>query len=1415
MRESSGSAIERAIAVVDAGGSSSGLAFLVGPREVITCAHVVEAAVHPHPASWIGHRLTLVFPLVAPGEPVLAEVVTWHPVADDESGDVAGLRVLGPLPPSVRAVRLSPVTKLWDHPYLTFGLPEGRSMGVWSRGRLLARQAGGWLQLEDTRTTGFPVARGFSGAPVHDLRLEAVVGMVVAVETRAERRTGYALPTSALLDAWPELRSAVDPPSPYRGLEAFRPEDAAVFHGRERDVDRLHALTRSHRVVPVVGGSGSGKTSLLHAGLVPRLARSDTPWAVLRPRAGTTLRAALARSLAGLTAPSSPDGPPPGHDLVRSLEEDIARGRLPDIVVGATESHHRELVLIIDQFEELVIASTEEDDRVLEQLLSLAVGGPSARPAVLRLVVALRADFFDAALRHPLLSRMVTEHPLLLHRLSVDDLRRVIERPIERWWGIGFEAGLVSRILDEVGSAAEPLPLVQFTLSLLWEQRSAGLMAHRVYEGFGGVTGALAHYAERVWRDGLEPAGQEDARWLFTQLVRPDASGRHTGRAVALDDLTPRRQSVVDRLSTARLLVSDKDPEGRWTASLVHDALIGAWPRLAGWVAEDRTFRVWQEELRGHIALWERGGRERGGLLTRRSLQAALRWLDERKADLTEAERSYILAGRSARRRHALLRTGGVALAVCLVLALVAAVVVVDVRSRQAADTRRTSASKQLAARAKDGATAPDTAGLAAVAAYRTEATPEAWESLLLQFFRTRHHRALLPSPDGEEMAYTTGSRGRLVAARSSEGRVLAWRPGSGERARVLVEGRARAVAVSKDESHLATAVPGDEVALWDARTHRRVRSLPVPPVQEGAGRSVVSLAFDASGRRLVGMAAGGLGAVVWDLRRADGAPALIRADAAGRERFSRVWPGTEGRVLTEGRAAATRAAGAGTNEVTIWSGRPPRPVRSTALAPADEGNGRVVSSSGEQALACEFTDNVGTWQLTDLVSGRHRTPGYASELAPCNLEETHLIELGDGSHAAVLGTEASVSVRPAPETLADGRDDTYEKVAEYGLMSARDRLPLPLGGPRNGMVVTTTANSLVALGGDDRLVPVSMDGAASSLVSRDDGRYAALVDKESRLRLYDLGTGRQVADESAPREAALAFVGRFLAQSRSDGVVLRSLPSLREVRLIAPSRSADERDRPEAIGADSAGRLLVWRDGMLTRWDVDSGRSIGRPLPVTAPGPAPRAGAGGARPEAELVPRPGTGQVALVVHGIADVGVRDIDRKQRTRTFSTASGTTAEGAAFSPDGDRIALIDSHGRTTVHRFADGGTAGLLSGTDNSDRLIGFSGGYLAAFDRRARLSALGPDGHLVQADLVGPELRQTSTNLRMAVTRSGETLLIASGRQVRSVPFSPGRWIRHLCALVGREPTAAERRSFPKGSDENTLCPAPEPEVKR
>ncbi|WP_338930546.1 serine protease [Streptomyces netropsis] len=1405
MREQAGNAIERAIAVVEAGGSSSGLAFLVGPREVITCAHVLETVVHPHPASWVGHRLTLVFPLVAPGEPVLAEVVTWHPVADDESGDVAGLRVLSPLPPSVRAVRLSPVTELWDHPYLTFGLPEGRSMGVWSRGRLLARQAGGWIQLEDTRTAGFPVARGFSGAPVHDVRLEAVVGMVVAVETRAERRTGYALPTSALLDAWPDLRSAVDPPSPYRGLEAFRPEDADVFHGRERDVDRLHALTRSHRVVPVVGGSGSGKTSLLHAGLVPRLARSDTPWAVLRPRAGTTVGAALARSLAGLLAPPSPNGAP-DHRLVSSLEEDIARGRLPGIVVGAAESRQRELVLIVDQFEELVIASTEEDDRVLEQLLSLAVGGPSARPAVLRLVVALRADFFDAALRHPLLSRMVTEHPLLLHRLSREDLRRVIEGPIERWWGIGFEAGLVSRILDEVSSAVEPLPLVQFTLSLLWEQRSAGLMTHRVYEGFGGVTGALAHDAERVWCDGLEPAEQEDARWLFTQLVRPDASGRHTGRAVALDDLTARRQSVADRLSTARLLVSDKDPQGRWTASLAHDALIGAWPRLAGWVAEDRTFRVWQEELRGHIALWERGGRERGALLTRRSLQAALRWLDERKPDLTEPERSYILAGRRARRRRVLLRTCGVALAVCLVLALVAAVVVVDVRGRQAADARRASASKQLAARAKDGATAPDAAGLAAVAAYRTEATPEAWESLLLQFFRTRHHRALLPSPDGEEMTYTTGSRGRLVAARTSEGRVLTWRPGSGKSARVLVDGRARAFAVSKDESHLATAVPGGEVALWDAGTHRRVRALPVPPVQEGAGRSIVSLAFDASGRRLVGMAAGGLGAVVWDLRRADGAPALILPDAAGQEKFSHVWPGTGERVLTEGRATASRASGAGANEVTVWSGRPPRPVHSTALTPADDMNDRVMSSSGEQALACEFADNVGTWQLTDLVSGRHRTPGYASELAPCSLEGTQMLELGDGSHAAVLGTQAAVSVRPASAALADGRDDTYEKVAEYGLMSAQDRLPLPLGGPRNGMVVTTTANTLVSLRADDRLIPVGLDGSASSLVLRGDGRYAALVDKESRLRLYDLGTGRQVATESAPREAHLAFVGTFLAQSRTDGVVLRSLPSLREVRLVAPSRSADERGRPPAIGADSAGRLLVLHDGMLARWDVGNGRSIGRPLPVTAS----RAGAGGARPEAELVPRPGTGQVAVVVHGTSDVGVWDLDRQERTRTFGTAAGTTAEGAVFSPDGDLLALIDSHGQTAVRRFADGGTTGLLPGTDNSDRLIGFSGGYLAAFDRRARLRALGPDGLLAQVDLVGPELRQATTNLRMGVTRSGEALLITSGRQVRSVPFGPERWIRHLCALVGREPTGAERRSFPKGSDAGTLCPAPD-----
>jgi Trypsin-like peptidase domain len=252
----------------DANGDVVGAGFLIGPRHLVTCAHVVAAAAgRPGDRSFPSNaEVRLDFPLVEPDEGVLAKVVLWHWHEQPTGLDVAGLEVVGELPNSARPVRMVDASEVWEHPFRTFGYPSGRNDGVWSTGRLLARQAGGLVQMEPLIQAGYRIGPGFSGAPVWDDDLAAVVGMAVAADRDPAVRAAYLLPARILTRVWPDLAARTVPPCPYRGLAAFREEDAPLFLGRAALADKLVEQLQERPLVAVVGPSGVGKSSLVFAG---------------------------------------------------------------------------------------------------------------------------------------------------------------------------------------------------------------------------------------------------------------------------------------------------------------------------------------------------------------------------------------------------------------------------------------------------------------------------------------------------------------------------------------------------------------------------------------------------------------------------------------------------------------------------------------------------------------------------------------------------------------------------------------------------------------------------------------------------------------------------------------------------------------------------------------------------------------------------------------------------------------------------------------------------------------------------------------------------------------------------------------------------------------------------------------------
>src|SRR6266568_9200606 len=207
-----------------ANGTVVGTGFLVAEKTLLSCAHVVAAALElpESPPEKPEAKVHLDFPLVASRQTLAAHVIFWQPPQPDGGGDIAVLQLDSDPPDGAEPVRLVTAEDLWEHTFRAFGFPTGRDDGVWASGMLRGQQATGWVQIEDVKDVGYRVQQGFSGGAVWDNQLDGAVGIVVAEETDATIKAAYMIPTDVLVKAWPQLRQQTILPCPYRGLFAFQ-----------------------------------------------------------------------------------------------------------------------------------------------------------------------------------------------------------------------------------------------------------------------------------------------------------------------------------------------------------------------------------------------------------------------------------------------------------------------------------------------------------------------------------------------------------------------------------------------------------------------------------------------------------------------------------------------------------------------------------------------------------------------------------------------------------------------------------------------------------------------------------------------------------------------------------------------------------------------------------------------------------------------------------------------------------------------------------------------------------------------------------------------------------------------------------------------------------------------------------------
>jgi len=631
------------------GKTIAGTGFLIHNQGfIVTCSHVIQPKVSQTRGDPRPKKVTVIF--LATGEQREASVESdWWRGVDKE--DIAILRIEGRLPNGVQQLPLGLSDGISGHSVKTYGFPNIRPEGMWGYGTI------GDMVPEDDHFLlqligAAEISPGFSGGPILDEVTSLVVGMVTAITSPdmygRMAETAFITPTETIRKIYPQLEPLDTPP--YMDLKAFTENDAEFFFGREAMVnDLVEKLKASNpNFMLVMGPSGSGKSSVIQAGLIPRLRKCAVPgsdhweFVVVSP-ADRPFDQLEAQGLDGAS-----------ENLVESVRRCLKK-----------QAGIERWLLVLDQFEEFLVTCPP----LLRQQFWTCLDNLLDSDLPITLIVVMRDEFY---------SRFAQEAPTQIVkltqlgffqvsiRLETDDLRRIIELPA-RHVRLNFEEGLVQVIIDDVLESCHVdgdgqvgrstiLPLLEFALTQVWMRREQGFLTHQAYNNVGKVAGSLTAWADQVCRSMEREGLGQLTRRVFIDLINlGDETNRlpDSRRRRKLDDLSKdpsERDSIhriVQRLADKRLVTTSID-KGQVTVEIIHDALIREWAQLQNWLKKDRSFLAWERELEKDARAWKETSpgdasqRDNGRLLRGLRLSEAERWSQERSSDLDDTELEFL-----------------------------------------------------------------------------------------------------------------------------------------------------------------------------------------------------------------------------------------------------------------------------------------------------------------------------------------------------------------------------------------------------------------------------------------------------------------------------------------------------------------------------------------------------------------------------------------------------------------------------------------------------------------------------------------------------------------------------------------------------------------------------------------------------
>jgi WD40 repeat protein/transcriptional regulator with XRE-family HTH domain len=1031
-------------------------------------------------------------------------------------------------------------------------------------------------------------------------------------------------------------RPGVVPGSPYRGLAVFGEQDAGFFFGREAAastvLDQMSRLLAGTGLLVVSGASGAGKSSLLRAGVLPRIraeglaaapgaaswphvvftpTRAPLDELALRvaPLAGADA-AAVRRGLAAdpggfaLTARQAARAGPPGP-----TEEPEGHSPQPD------QLRQRRLLLVVDQFEELFTQCPDEGQRraFITALHAVATAGhgPDQAPAAL-VVLGMRADFEARSADYPQLAGPIQDR-YLVTAMTARQLRMAITEPAKKA-GSTIDDDLTGLLLAEMRNGqpgtfgAGALPLLSHALDQAWRSRTGSAVTLADYERTGGIDGAVAATAQRAY-DRLTPPQQAAARQVFLRLTATssdgvDTAGRAT-RAELTDGKSPAAaqdvEAVLEAFAAERLLTL-----AAGTVELSHEALLTAWPLLRDtWLADTHADRIARTRLHATAAEWARHARDRSYLYSGSLLQAAAGTATRIDADparhppLSPTERDFLHASSHAHRRTVRRRQAVIAGLLALTLTALTAAGVAVHNAASASHQHATALSRQLAAESLniDG-TNPVTARRLAVAAWAVFPTGQA-NSAITTLLAEQRQRGMLPADPSTVWAVAFSPSGTLLATGGGDGTVRLWNPATGRPVGAPLHASAQAnaygVAFSPSGTLLATGGGDGTVRLWNTATRRPVGA----PLHASARYGVYGVAFSPSGKLLA--TGGGDGTVrLWN-------PATRRLVATlqiGTGPFGSA-PGVA--FSPDGKLLAT---GGGDGTVRLWNPATRRPVRTlqTGSGPVGGVYGVKFSPSGTLLASA---DGDGTARLWDPVTGH---PVGAPLPA-----------------ASALNSVFGVAFSPDGTLLATGGGDGTARLWNPVTGHPVDA-PLQTGTGANtdvyGVAFSPSGTLLASADGDNTVrlwnpvtgqpvgapLPASTQNSVFGVAFSPDGTLLATGGGDGTVRLWNPVTGRPVGKTLHATSAQYGVIwvafspdGTLLASAAGDGTARLWNPATGRpvgAPLHASAQAGSENlGGARAVAFSPDGKLLATAggDNTVRLWNPATGRPVGAPLHASA----------------------------------------------------------------------------------------------------------------------------------------------------------------------------------------------------------------------